>query len=98
MPNEEVPAKEFLYFQFSFEQMPLLSSWRLILSEILTKHYEEYTSIISLTLGKLAYIIIFIITFFLWLKDEKKIQRVKVSFPSQDENIHRVASKLLSSQ
>lgn len=23
---EDLPAKEFLYFQFSFEQMPLLSS------------------------------------------------------------------------
>lgn len=77
MPNEEVLAKEFLYFQFSFEQMPLLSSWRLILSEILTKHYEEYTSIISLTLGKLACIIIFIITFSFDWKMRKKFRELK---------------------
>lgn len=64
---EDLLAKKFLYFQFTFEQMPLLSSWYLILSEIITKYYEECTSIISLTLGKLPCIIIFIISFFLWL-------------------------------
>lgn len=63
---EDLPAKEFLYFQLSFEQMPLPSSWCRIPSEILTKHYEECTSIVSLTLGKLPCIIIFIITFSLW--------------------------------